>query len=96
MQRYLGSIAPCDDNAQMSQPPGMHIWWLSQARINWEACDRKGIQRKIGGMMEVGALMFRMGWRLVECCSLACVIFPRPHKIQNVERLPQHILGVSG
>jgi len=26
-----------------------HIWWLSQARINWEGCVRKGILRKNGG-----------------------------------------------
>ena len=37
---------------------------LSQARINWEGCGSKGIRRKIGGMMEVGALMVRTGWRL--------------------------------
>jgi len=26
-----------------------HIWCLSQARINWEGCVRKGIQHKNGG-----------------------------------------------
>ena len=26
-----------------------HIWCLSQARIMWEGCDRKGIQHKNGG-----------------------------------------------
>jgi len=26
-----------------------HIWCLSQARINWEGCVRKGIRRKNGG-----------------------------------------------
>jgi len=26
-----------------------HIWCLSQARINWEGCARKGIGRKNGG-----------------------------------------------
>jgi len=26
-----------------------HIWCLSQARINWESCVRKGILRKNGG-----------------------------------------------
>ena len=34
-----------------------YIWCLSQARINWEGCGRKGIRRKIGRMMEVGTLM---------------------------------------
>ena len=31
-----------------------HIWCLSQARIKWEGCSRKGIRHKDGGMMEVG------------------------------------------
>jgi len=31
-----------------------HIRCLSKARIKWEGCDRKGIRRKNGGMMEVG------------------------------------------
>jgi len=26
-----------------------HIWCLSQARINWEGCGKKDIQRKNGG-----------------------------------------------
>jgi len=32
-----------------------HTWCLSQARINWEVCDKKGIQCKNGGMIEVEA-----------------------------------------
>ena len=39
-----------------------HIWCLSQARIKWEGCGRKGIRRKNGGMMEVGRLLVRMEW----------------------------------
>jgi len=31
-----------------------HIWCLSQAKIKWEGCGRKGIQHKNGGMTEVG------------------------------------------
>jgi len=31
-----------------------HIWCLSQARINWEGCDRKGIQHKKWGIRELG------------------------------------------
>jgi len=31
-----------------------HIWFLSQARINWEGCIRKGIWHKNGGMMDMG------------------------------------------
>jgi len=51
------------------------ILCLSQAGINWEGCGRKGIQRKNGGMMEVGAPIVRMGWR--RCVGApASVIFP--------------------
>jgi len=32
-----------------------HIWWLSQARINWEGCARKGIWCKNDAMAEVVA-----------------------------------------
>jgi len=48
---------------QASKYAIQHIWCLSLARINWEGCIRKGIRRKIGGMMEVGASMVLMGWR---------------------------------
>ena len=34
-----------------------HIWCLSQARINWEGCGRKGIWRKNGGIDGVGLLI---------------------------------------
>ena len=51
----------CDWN---TMPPGAYaIWCLSQARINWESCDRKSIRREIGGMMEVGASMVQIRWR---------------------------------
>ena len=49
-------------DSQASRYAIQHIWCLSQARINWEGCGRKGIRRKIGGMMEVGASMVPMGW----------------------------------
>jgi len=42
----------------LSQATGyasQHIWCLSQARINWEGCVRKGILRKNGGDGRVGA-----------------------------------------
>jgi len=41
-----------------------HLWCLSQARIKWEGCGRKGIWRKNGGMMEVGHWLIWMEWRL--------------------------------
>jgi len=28
--------------------------------------------------------------------ALASIIFPMPHKIQNDDRFPQHVSGVSG
>jgi len=46
------------------KPPGTQasiIRCLSQARIHWEGCGKKGIQRKKWGMMEVGALIVWMG-----------------------------------
>jgi len=46
---------------QASRYAIQHIWCISQARINWEGCGRKGIH-KIGGMMEVGELIVWMGW----------------------------------
>jgi len=42
-----------------------HIWCLSQARINWEGCCRKGIRHKNGGMREVGRWLVWMEWRPV-------------------------------
>jgi len=36
---------------------------LSQARINWEGCGRKGIPRKNGEIIKVGAPIVWMGWR---------------------------------
>jgi len=43
-----------------------HIWCLSQARINWEGCVRKGILRKNGGMAEVGHQLVRIGWQSIQ------------------------------
>jgi len=74
----------------LSLPPDsyaiQHIWCLSQARINWEGCGRKGIRHTIWGMMEV---VHRWSSRIVG--AFASIIFPTPHKIQNDDRLPQHV-----
>ena len=40
------------------------ILCISQARINWEGCGRKGIRQKMGVMMEVVALIAHMWWLL--------------------------------
>jgi len=37
------------------------IWCLSQARIDLDGCDGKGIWRKNGWMMEVGTLIVWTG-----------------------------------
>jgi len=34
---------------QATRYASQHIWYLSQARINWEGCVRKAILRKNGG-----------------------------------------------
>jgi len=39
-----------------------HIWCLSQARINWEGCGRKGIWCKNVGMMDAGHWLFQIGY----------------------------------
>ena len=54
------------------------IWFLSQARVNWEGYDRKGIWHKNWGHDGGGAPIVRTGWRpdsrLIVCAS-ASVIF---------------------
>jgi len=62
-----------------------HTWCLSQARINWDGCGRKGIWHNNGGMMEVGAPIVWMGWwsaRLsvhLSLLSFPCTIKPSTH-----------------
>jgi len=60
----------------MNQATGyasQHIWCLSQARINWECCGRKGIWHKNGGNEGGGSLISPDGVvpsRIVVCvCS---------------------------
>jgi len=53
-----------------------HIWCLSQARINWEDCGRKGIWHKNGGMMEVGHWLVRIEWRPAGLSVCLPLIFP--------------------
>ena len=57
---YDGTKACNQDTGYASQ----HIWCLSQARINWQGCSKRGIQRKNGGMRQVGQWLIRMEWRL--------------------------------
>jgi len=49
---------------------------LSQVRLNWEDCRRKGIWRKNGGMMEVGRWLVRMELHPSGLSGICSVIFP--------------------
>jgi len=42
-------IAVCCCYDQATGYASQHIWCLSQAKINWEGCGRKGIRHKNGG-----------------------------------------------
>jgi len=59
------------------------IWCLSQARINWMGCGRKGIQRKNGGKMEMGASIVRMGCIQMDCQWICLCYLSMCHKIQK-------------
>jgi len=50
---YFASLMTEQANKYASQ----HIWWLSQARINWKSFARKGIRHKNGGDGKDGALI---------------------------------------
>jgi len=52
-----------------------HIWCLSQARINWEGCVRKGIQRKNGGDGRGGALISLDGVAVHLDCWCICLCY---------------------
>jgi len=61
------------------------FWILSQARINWEGCARKGIRRKNGGMAEMGHQLVWMGWQSIHTVGVsACVLFILQQKIQKM------------
>jgi len=49
-----------------------HIWCVSQARINWEGCARKGIWRKNGGMEEMKAPISLDGVAVHPDCWCVC------------------------
>jgi len=57
---------------------------LSQARINWKGCSRKGIRRKNGGTDEGGLLLGADGvapTRTVGVSASCC--HPKHHKVQK-------------
>jgi len=60
---------------------------LSQARINWEGCVRKGIWRKNGGDGRGGGTNQWMGWQSIRIVGAsACVIFILHQKIQKMAK----------
>jgi len=64
----------------MNQATGyaiQHIWCLSQARINWEGCSRKGIRHNNGGDDGGGSLISPVGVApSLTVGESASVIFP--------------------
>jgi len=52
-----------------------HIWSLSQARVNWEGCVRKGIRHKNGGMAEMGAPISVDGVAIHPDCWCVCLCY---------------------
>jgi len=82
-----------DPGMQASTYAIQHIWCLSQARINWEGCDRKGIWRKIWWMMEVGASMVRMGWHPAGL-SVHMPLLSSPHLITSRMMTDSHTFQV--
>jgi len=65
-----------------------HIWCLSQARINWEGCARKGIRRKNGGDSRGGRhQLVWIWWQSIRIVGAsACVIFILHQKIQKMAK----------
>jgi len=61
-----------------------HTWYLSQSRINWESCSRKGVWRKNGG--NAGGVGTDSPDGLTSSgivSAFASVIFPLLHKTQK-------------
>jgi len=70
---------------QATRYASQHIWCLSQARINWEGCVRKGTRHKNGGDGRGGAPVSWMGWQSIQIVGAStCVIFILHQKIQKM------------
>jgi len=61
----VGSVFDSVLFIKIAKPPmqASIIHCLSQARINWEICGRKGIQSKKWGDDGGGAPIIQVGWR---------------------------------
>jgi len=79
---WLQLYAFCFGMNQASRYAIQHVWYLSQARINWEGCGRKGIPRKTGGIMAVGASMVQMAWHLARL-SVHLPLLSSPHVLKS-------------
>ena len=62
-----------------------HIWCLSQTRINWDGCDRKGIRRKNGDDW-CGSLIGPDGVALSRILVFLPLFFPCPINIKSRRR----------
>jgi len=64
---------PCENQA--TEYASQHIWCLSQARINWEGCARKGIRRKNGGDGRGGTPISLDGLAVHSDCWCVCLCY---------------------
>jgi len=62
-------------NNQATGYASQHIWCLSQARINWKGCVRKGVWCRNGGMTEVGAPISLDGVAVHPDCWCICLCY---------------------
>ena len=62
-----------------------HIWCLSQTRINWEGCARKGIWHKNGGDGRGWAPISQDGVALHPDCWCICLFYL--HFVQKIQKM---------
>jgi len=72
---YSGLVAYPVACNQATGYASQHIWCLSQAKINWEGCVRKGIQRKNGGDGRGGAPISLDGVAVHPDCWCICLCY---------------------
>ena len=66
---------------------------LSQARIKWKGCGRKGIRRKNGGVMEVARWLVWRGCAQLDCRCVCLCFLSLHHKIQKIMVGKSTIIG---
>jgi len=75
LQEFLTVFAILQLLSQATNYASQHIWCLSQAMINWEGCVRKGIWRKMVGMVEMGAPISLDGVAYHLDCWCVCLFY---------------------